>query len=161
MHNEAFAFVKQFATAEAVSVIDIGARDINGNCRALFPNALYTGLDLYAGPSVDWVGSALEYHPPDVVDIVICCEVLEHSDEWYELVTNAACWLKPLGKLIVTCAGPGRAAHSHHDGGELRDGEYYGNLLAVDLRTAIEDSGLHVVICHSLGTDTQAMAINI
>lgn len=161
MHNEAFAFVKQFATNDAISVIEIGSRNINGSVRMLFPNATWTGLDLYEGPAVDWVGNALDYHPHDAVDVCICCEVLEHSDEWYELITNAACWLKPLGRLIVTCAGPGRAAHSHHDGCQLRDGEYYGNLLAVDLRGAIVDAGLIPIICHQLGADTQAVAISI
>jgi len=161
MHNEAFAFVKQFATKEPITVIEIGSRNINGSARMLFPKARWTGLDLYSGPDVDWVGNALDYHPYDAVDIVLCLEVLEHSEEWYELTANAAAWLKPLGKLIITCAGPGRSEHSHHDGCQLRPGEYYGNVAAAELRAAIEDSGLHVIICQSLGTDTQAMAINI
>lgn len=161
MHAEAFAFVRQFCTQDPVSVIDIGSRDINGTCRPHFPHAIYYGLDLYAGPAVDWVGSALDYSPHDTVDVVICAEVLEHTSEWREIVTRGAAWLNHGGHMIITCAGPGRAPHSHIDGCQLRPNEYYGNVIPSELREVLTESGLRVIICHSLGNDTQAMAINI
>jgi len=159
MHNEAYAFVRQFATDEPISVIEIGSRNINGSVRMLFPNATWTGIDLYDGPGVDVVGSALDYVPPDTVDAVICCEVCEHAAEWRELIAHARWWLKPGGKFIITCAGPGREPHSHIDGCQLRDDEFYENVSVDELRDALIDSGLTVVICTQLGNDTQALAM--
>jgi len=160
MHNEAFAFVKQFATDLPVTVIEIGSRDINGSVRSLFPNAQWTGIDLYAGPAVDIVGSALDYTPPDTVDMVICCEVFEHAAEWRELIQWSAAWLKQGGMMLITCAGEGRLPHSHHDGCQLRDGEYYENISPEEIRDSMESAGIHVLIATTLGNDTQAMGIN-
>lgn len=159
MHPAAFAFVKQFSTDESIYVIEIGSRNINGSVRKLFSNAHWIGLDLYPGPDVDWAGNALDYIPDYTVDLVVCCEVLEHTDQWKELVAKSASWLRPMGKLLVTCAGPGRKPHSHHDGRRLRPGEHYENISDLMLREQIEKSGLKPLICHQLGHDTQAAAI--
>lgn len=159
MHEEAMAFVKQFATEDPISVIEVGSRNINGTPRGLFPNAHWTGVDLYAGPDVDVVCDMFDYTPPDSVDLVICCEVLEHSEKWAEMISRASGWLKSGGRMIITCAGPGRIPHSHVDGGEVRLEEYYGNISTQEMRQALESDGLYVVICTQLRNDTQAMAI--
>jgi hypothetical protein len=161
MHSEAFAFVKQFSTNNPISVIDIGSRDINGTCRPHFPNARYFGLDLYAGPSVDWVGTALDYKPPECVDCILCCEVFEHTNEWRDIIARSAAWLTHGGSMIITCAGYGRLPHSHHDGCQLRPNEYYCNVSPEEIREAMSESGLRVIISTTLGNDTQAMGINI
>lgn len=161
MHTEAFAFVKQFATDDPISIIDIGSRSINGTCRPLFPNANYFGIDLYAGPCVDWVGSAMGFVPDDCVDMVIIAEVIEHAEEWRNIIERSAAWLHTGGSMIITCAGPGRSPHSHHDGGQLRPGEYYRNVSAEEIREVMSDAGLRVIIATTLGNDTQAMATNI
>ncbi len=159
MHAEAFAFVKQFATDSTIDVIEVGSRNINGTVRGLFPNARWTGLDLHPGPDVDVVCDMLDYTPPDSVDLIVCCEVLEHAERWSLMLSQAQAWLKPGGRMILTCAGPGRIPHSHIDGGRLRPDEYYANVSADDLRKALEADGLYVVICTQLKNDTQAMAI--
>lgn len=160
MHTEVMDFVKTFATTDPVSVIEIGSRNINGTVRPLFPNAQYVGLDLHAGPDVDVVSNALEWTPDGLVDVVICCEVFEHTADWKEIVKRAAGWLKQNGSLIVTCAGPGRRPHSHHDGKlRLLRGEYYANVDANDLRECLKDSGLMPVACKTAGLDTQAVGI--
>jgi len=159
MHAEAFAFVKQFSNEYPIDVIEIGSRNINGTVRGLFPNARWTGLDLHPGPDVDVVCDMLDYTPPDSVDLIICCEVLEHAEQWKQMVSRAADWLKPGGRMIITCAGPGRLPHSHIDGCQLRPGEYYGNVSVKELRDSTEADGLYVVICTQLRNDTQAMVI--
>lgn len=161
MHNEAMAFVRQFATDKPISVIEIGSRDINGSVRMLFPHAHYTGIDLYEGPGVDVVCNAMEWEPDDVVDMVISCECFEHTDQWKEIISRAANWLNFGGRMIITAAGPGRAPHSHHDGGPLRDGEYYGNILPVDMRDAMTSALLLPVICTTLGDDVQAAGLTL
>jgi len=161
MHTEAYEFVSKFATQDNITVIEIGSRDLNGSVRQLFPCAVWVGLDLYPGPAVDIVCDAASYVPDSLVDLVVCCEVLEHAPNWRELIQCAASWLQPGGRMIITCAGPGRAPHSHHDGGELREGEYYGNLSADAIAEELHYSGLHLISCDQSGEDTQAAAFRL
>jgi hypothetical protein len=128
MHPGAFEFVGRYATADEISVIEIGSRDINGSVRAHFPGATWIGLDLIAGPAVDVVCDAMEYDPLQLVDLVICCEVFEHAPNWGEILTHAANWLKLGGQILITCGGIGRDPHSAFDGGALRVDEHYGNI---------------------------------
>ncbi len=141
MHPGAFEFVGRFATLHAVSVIEIGSRDINGSVRPHFPAADYFGIDLYAGPAVDWVGDAMEYDAPMPVDIVICCEVFEHSNKWPFLLHRSNHWLKPGGRIIITCAGLGREPHSAIDGGELHPDEHYANITQDELAEELYYAG--------------------
>lgn len=159
MHNEAFQFVAQFATDQPISVIEIGSRNINGSVRSLFPNASWTGLDLHPGPDVDIVCRAEEYTPPVLVDLVVCCEVLEHAENWRELIGAAALWLKPDGRIILTCAGPGRPEHSAIDGQpRLIPGEYYDNVSADQIAEELHYAGCLIEVCEQAGDDTQAAA---
>lgn len=159
MHAEAFRFVSRYATRDALSVIEIGSRDINGTPRPLFPSASWIGLDWHAGPCVDVVCDAVDYVPTSLVDIVVCTEVLEHAPNWRKLIQCAASWLLPCGRFIMTCAGPGRAPHSHHDGGGLHDSEYYANLSADQIAEEFHYAGLHVLHCEQAGDDTQAVGL--
>lgn len=161
MHAEAFAFVAQFSTTDPITVIEIGSRIINGTVRGLFTNAHWTGLDLHPGPGVDIVCDMMDYTPPDSVDLIVCCETLEHAENWRQMISQAQAWLVPGGRMILTCAAPGRIPHSHIDGGQLRPDEYYANVSADDLRKALEADGLYVVICTQLKNDTQAVALNL
>ena len=162
MHAEAFRFVSRFATHDALSVIEIGSRNINGTPRPLFPAASWIGLDLYPGPCVDWVGDCRDYVPASLVDLVVCTEVLEHARGWRQLIQCAASWLLPGGRMILTCAGPGRAPHSHHDGGALREGEYYGNLSANEIADELRTAGMIDIQTEENAAvgDTYAIATN-
>jgi hypothetical protein len=159
MHKEAFEFVEQFASNRELSVIEIGSRNINGSVRSLFPNATWVGLDLHDGPDVDWVGDSRNFEPQVKVDMVVCCESIEHAEGWYDMLRVAAKWVKPNGQMIITCAGPGRAPHSHIDGCQLRLGEHYNNISAVDVKRCLTDAGMDVLICRKHGDDTQAIAV--
>lgn len=156
MHPGAREFVARHATADPVSVIEIGSRDINGTVRDLFPNAAWTGLDLHAGPGVDVVCDAMLYQPSELVDFVVCCEVLEHASNWLDLLCVAYSWLKSGGYLFVTCAGPGRDPHSAIDGGPLRVDEHYANVGTNDLNQAMKRAGfvLRVTECNEYWRDT-------
>lgn len=141
MHPGAFEFVSRYATSEPVSVVEVGSRDINGSIKSHFPAAVYTGIDLYPGPSVDVVCDALGYAPAEPVDLVLICEVIEHCRYWTALLNRAYLWLKPGGKIIVTCAGPGRDPHSAIDGGDLRSDEYYANVTQDSLAEELHYAG--------------------
>jgi hypothetical protein len=155
MHTEARRFVNHFKTAKKISVIEIGSRNVNGTIRDLFPNATWIGLDRAPGPCVDVVGDAERYQPVEPVDVVICCEVLEHANNWRALIQCAASWLKPDGIFIMTCAGSGRKPHSAVDGGPLRPDEYYRNLPFDEISGAMQVAGFESIADGSSGNDTR------
>lgn len=159
MHAECFEYVKQFATLEQIQIVEIGSRDINGSVRPLFPRATFTGLDLSPGRGVDIVIDATQWQPPERVQCVICCEVLEHASNWREIIDTAATWLCDDGRIILTCAGPGRAEHSAIDGGPLRPGEYYLNLTDTMIAEQLMSAGFSWIDCEQRGNDIQATAI--
>jgi SAM-dependent methyltransferase len=130
MHPEARAFVAGVAPRVAARwVVELGALDFNGTVRDLFPSARgYTGVDLVPGRGVDVVADAADWRPERAPDLVVCCEVLEHTPRPEALVRNAAAMLAPGGRLLVTAAAPPRPAHSAVDGGPLRPGEHYRNV---------------------------------
>jgi hypothetical protein len=143
LHAEALAWVELYRTDEPVSVLDIGGRNINGTPRPLFPNAaVYTVLDIAPGDGVDIVADAAEWSPDRRYDVVVCCEVFEHTNVWPAILRTAYKALDDGGVLIATMAGPGRAPHSAVDGGpHLYDGEHYGNVEPADLETALAAAG--------------------
>lgn len=131
MHAEAHDFVRRTLQTlpPLYSVVEFGGRNINGSVRPLFTNArTYVSIDKIPGPGVDIVGDALDYRPPEPVDCVVCCEVLEHAIRPHLLVAHAIDILRPGGVLIVTCATTGRAPHSTTTGGALLPNEYYRNI---------------------------------
>lgn len=144
MHPEARDWVAQHAPPGSCTTVEIGARDINGTIRDLFTGD-YTGIDVVDGPGVDVVADAIAWQPPAPVDVVVCCEVLEHVAEWRSVLWAAIGWLRPGGRLIVTAAGPSRAPHSAVDGGPLRDGEHYAGIDPDDLARVLGQFGEAIV----------------
>lgn len=129
MHVEAYEWVHKFAHDRSVEAVEFGARDINGSIQPLFPNAVWTGVDIADGPRVDVVADASTYDHPKPVDLIVCCEVFEHTPVWREIVSNSFRLLASGGEAIFTCAGRGRPVHSAVDGlFELKPGEYYANV---------------------------------
>lgn len=135
MHDAAHAYVAAIlARRHYERVIEIGGRDINGGVRDCFTCDEYTSLDLEPGPGVDVVADATDWKPYASADLVICCEVLEHAPDPLAIVIAAVDWLRPDGRIVITTAGPGRKAHSGHDGGFVRPDEHYANIDPDDLR---------------------------
>ncbi len=159
MHQAAREYVSRYATDAVIDVIEIGSRDINGRVRDLFPNANWLGLDLQAGKGVDIVCDAATYQPEVGVDMVVCCEVLEHTADWRKIIDNCLSWIAPGGRLIVTCAGTGRQPHSAHDGGPLQPGEHYENITPAELCEAMQRCGVWIDSAESCGSDTRASGI--
>jgi predicted TPR repeat methyltransferase len=147
VHAEAYAWVQQHAPTDAITVLDIGGRNINGTVRDLFPNATtYRVIDIADDHGVDIVTDASTWTPDQQYDVVVCCEVFEHTPVWQGICWTAAKALTPGGWFITTMAGPGRAPHSAVDGGHiLRDGEHYGNIHPDALRAILEDCGFEDV----------------
>jgi len=158
MHADARRWVANFATDEPITVIEIGSRNVNGSVQDLFPHATWTGIDREAGPMVDQVTDAMDYTPDMPADLVVCCEVLEHTENWRQIIRRSREWIKPGGALIVTCAGLGREPHSC-DGGRLRDGEYYRNLDPSDLRSELTAAGYRWRYVRQWQTDLQSFAV--
>lgn len=130
MHDAALAFIRQEAAylRPEVRVFEMGSRNINGSARCAFPHArAYYGIDLAPGPDVDAIGNALDHDPPFVPDVVVCCEVLEHTPDAAHLCRRAFDLLAEGGTFLASMAGPSRAPHSATDGGPLRPGEFYRN----------------------------------
>jgi cyclopropane fatty-acyl-phospholipid synthase-like methyltransferase len=128
-------------------VLEIGSRNINGSVRPLFAAAAsYTGIDLQDGPDVDVQADGATYDARQALDTIVCTEVLEHTPVASMLIQRAARQLVPGGWLLLTCATDPRVAHSAHDGGQLCDGEYYGNVAPADLRSWLKAAGLATVL---------------
>lgn len=161
MHADAYAWVKRHATSAAVSVLDVGGRNVNGSPRDLFPAAdPYTVLDILPGDGVDIVADAATWTPDRAYDVAVCCEVLEHTPAWREICATAYAALRPGGLAILTMAGPGRAPHSAFDGGPVRDGEYYANVYPGDLEVVLKECGFADVVVdyQPAPADTRAVA---
>lgn len=142
MHQQAYDWVARYATSEPVSVVEFGARDLNGSIRHLFPNAdPYVTLDILPGDGVAIVADAATWQPDREYDVVICCEIFEHTASWPAICRTAYKACKPGGTFIVTTAGPGRPPHSGIDGEfRLHPGEHYANVPAPELARVLSES---------------------
>lgn len=137
MHNESRWFLEQSVEGLAPkAVLDIGARDVNGTTRDLFPDARYVGLDIENGSNVDIVADAAEWTPDATYDIVICMSVLEHAPRWRDIITTAFVALRPGGVFVLTTVSDPFPAHSA--GGGAGD-QWYGNLTKDELTEAMSD----------------------
>lgn len=129
MHPAAFEYVRDVVEKLPIrkSVLEYGGKDVNGTVRHLFPDASYVSIDLLDGAGVDIVADAATFRPVNAPDTVVCCEVLEHSAKWADIIAQAARVLEVDGVFIMTCATTGRAPHGV-DGMQVQPGEYYGNV---------------------------------
>lgn len=170
MHDAVLDWVGRWSAGARI-VIDLGGRDVNGTCRPLFPDAQYAAVDIVDGPGVDIVADIRawrsDWHPLGALgdsepfaDVVLCTEVFEHLDGWQDVCVTAFEELKPGGRFIVTCAGPGRPPHSGRDAVPTPEpDEHYANISPEELTKALEAAGFVVSACHQVGHDTQALAI--
>jgi hypothetical protein len=161
MHRQAFDFIAARARdlGRVGFVLEIGARNINGTVRNLFDAERYVGLDVSPGPGVDVVASGADYVPDARPDVIVCCEVLEHTEEAPAICRRSIDNLAPGGVLLLTMAGTGRAPHSAIDGCDLREGEFYRNVSAADLQEWLADADCTLTVGeNSAAGDTYALA---
>ena len=167
MHDQAMAWIAKYATADPVSVLDIGGRDINGSPRLLFPGATrYTVLDRLPGEQVtdvDIIADAATWNPSGQEwDVVICAETFEHTAAWRAIVRTAYRACAPGGRFIVTTAAPGRPPHSAVDGEfRLLPGEHYANIPPGELERVLVRTGWTdvVVDVQASPCDVRAVAV--
>jgi len=141
MHRQAYEFVQRVmrdVDPAGLRVLEFGSYNVNGTVRPLFPGAAeYVGVDLRAGPGVDVVADAATVDGLEDFDVLVCCEVLEHTPDPAALITAAWRSLKPGGALILTAAGPGRAPHGVNGGPVGR--EHYANISPDQLGAWLSD----------------------
>jgi hypothetical protein len=161
MHRQAFDFIAARARdlGRVGFVLEIGARNINGTVRNLFDAERYVGLDVSPGPGVDVVASGADYVPETPADVIVCCEVLEHTEEAAAICRRSIENLAPGGVLLLTMAGTGRAPHSAIDGCDLREGEFYRNVSAANLQEWLADADCTLTVGENPAAgDTYALA---
>lgn len=138
MHNQAYLYVERQAAAltlpAGARVLEIGAYNVNGTIRHLFPQKHYHGIDAREGPGVDEAVRAQDFDGKGTYDVVVSAETLEHDSDPEGLIAAANKALKPGGVLILTAAGPERAPHSYDGSPELPDGEHYKNVTPTALK---------------------------
>ena len=162
MHTEALAWVFQWRgpLTHDTKVVEFGARNINGSVRELFAGVgEYVGVDLEPGRGVDVVHDAATVDlGHGTYDVVVCCEMLEHTPDGASVVANALRHLRPQGRFVATAAGPGREPHSADDGGDLADGEHYGNVDPGELDQWLSDAGFASWTVDTYGDDVRCVA---
>jgi SAM-dependent methyltransferase len=161
MHEPAWRYVASITLGKRYSrVVEVGSRNVNGSIRELVQAGTYIGIDLEDGPGVDVVGDCRFWEPPWKAALVVCCEVLEHAPDPRAVVEACVGYLRPGGRLILTCAGPGREPHSGHDGGPVAQGEHYANVDPDDLEAWLTD-GLEAVVVkyNAIASDCYATGI--
>lgn len=153
MHPEAWHWAvlqlkKLPAGLKGRHVLEMGSRDLNGSIRdwvAKQDIASYTGIDTAEGFGVDVVADAATFIPVHPTDLVICMEMFEHASNIPQVVANVARILAGTsGWFLMTCAMDPRRPHSGIDGGELQEGEYYGNVDPRRLRDLLHHEGLQI-----------------
>lgn len=152
-------YVERFGTEAPIEVLDIGGRNVNGTPREFFPNASYTVLDIRAGENVDIVADAANWDAKGRRwDLVLSTECFEHTSRWPEILATAYEVCKPGGRVVITCAGPGRIPHSAFVEAEVQPGEFYRNVEPQDLRNLLQIVGFVDVEVDQVGLDVQATA---
>lgn len=107
MTPEVYAYVKKLVDEgklDSGRILDIGARDVNGCVRDLFPGREYYGLDKEPGRNVDFIMNVrkLQGH----WDHILCLEMLEHDPEPHVVLWKIRKHIKPGGRMVVTTRGP-------------------------------------------------------
>jgi hypothetical protein len=96
-------------------VLEVGSCNVNGSVRSVFTDAtFYLGLDLAAGVDVDWTLDACQLDAivqRPTFDTAVCCETLEHTTQFWRIVTGLKKALKPGGFLWVSTPTYGFPLH--------------------------------------------------
>lgn len=96
--------------APGLSIVEIGAQDINGSLRALAPRGShYTGIDFVAGPGVDLVltDPYILPLPNESVDLVLSSSCFEHVGMFWLTFLEILRVLKPGGLFYLNAPSNG------------------------------------------------------
>ena len=115
MHDTAMEIGKAFfdtylKTDTPLTIVDVGAQDVNGSLRSVAPNHhKYIGLDFVDGKGVDVVITD-PYNLPlesNSVDVVVCSSCFEHSEFFWLLFLEIQRILKPEGLFYLNAPSNG------------------------------------------------------
>ena len=115
MHDTAMEIGKAFfdtylKTDTPLTIVDVGAQDVNGSLRSVAPNHhKYIGLDFVDGKGVDVVITD-PYNLPlesNSVDVVVCSSCFEHSEFFWLLFIEIQRILKPEGLFYLNAPSNG------------------------------------------------------
>ncbi|MHB8392889.1 MAG: class I SAM-dependent methyltransferase, partial [Acidobacteriaceae bacterium] len=115
MTPQILSFLEHVAIS-ADNVIEIGAMNVNGTARSVIQHKHWLGTDMRAGRDVDWVVAAdkLPTYLGAVFDAVVCCETLEHCEDWRPVFRALVALAKPLtGVVVITVPSPGFPRHDY------------------------------------------------
>jgi hypothetical protein len=137
--SDAFAILKT-TRCPTQTILEIGSFDVNGHIRDLLPaDAAYLGLDLRAGPGVDWARNPADMLPTpyqagvhlaetghqdraarfaevrdnEQWDVILCLETIEHDVNPASTLTEASMAGHARSTLILTTRSPGFPLHDH------------------------------------------------
>jgi hypothetical protein len=83
-------------------MLEVGAYNVNGTIRDLFPQEGYVGLDKSPGPDVDTVADICTLKSVKKYATIVCCETLEHITEPWTAIERMYAALEPGGLVILT-----------------------------------------------------------
>jgi SAM-dependent methyltransferase len=115
MHDTAMEIGAKFfqtyvAGRSGLTVVDVGAQDVNGTLRSVCPPGnRYIGIDFVAGKGVDIVIDDPYSLPVDgeSADVVVCSSCFEHSEFFWLLFNEIQRVLKPNGLLFLNVPSNG------------------------------------------------------
>lgn len=100
-------------------IIEVGSQDVNGSIRDYilkFKPRSYLGVDITPGKGVDLVVDAeglIQKFGEETFDVVISTEMIEHVNDWKNVIHNLKGILKKSGLLIITTRSKGFGYHAY------------------------------------------------
>lgn len=113
MNTQVYNFVK--ALNLQGKILDVGSLDVNGSVKNLFHD--YIGVDMRLGRNVNIRAKANSLPFGDnLFDNVLCLEMLEHDNCFWESIPEMIRVLKPEGMFAITTRGINFHKHDYpHD----------------------------------------------
>jgi len=99
------------------TVLEVGSKDLNGSLRPLIEEMKpkeYIGVDIEEGRGVDEIVNAedlIDAFGVGAFDLVVCTELMEHVENWQDVIHNLKGVVKTGGCIILTTRGPGFPKH--------------------------------------------------
>lgn len=104
-------------TGNPGTLLEVGSLNVNGSVREIYGGASkYVGIDMQPGKDVDMVLNGhdiLSVFEANSFDMVVCCETLEHDDQFWVTVDRMRAVVKPGGWMIITNPGTDVIRHNY------------------------------------------------
>src|SRR6266699_5944411 len=103
------------------NVLEVGSLNVNGSVKQMVMSRgpmSYVGVDIVEGDGVDQVVNAdnlIDMFGTNSFDVVVCCEMLEHTEDWRTSIANMIGVLRPGGVIVITTRSKGFGYHHPPD----------------------------------------------